>query len=174
MHSHTHNNIYVPICANISTFLHFTCACATTQLKIVEQLQKSHLLSTTSPYRHNTTLQAHNHLIWNIVPMPRNDIEGRKILLRFKELAVEFVHDGKIDVHRVIKPRDWKFKVPRIGQSVGSNWAEIRQLEVTPIWFAHVASGAAIWQVDSESDTHLDDRNFSGYHLHATEFGRDP
>lgn len=95
-------------------------------------------------------------LVRVVVTVPGDDVEGSVVLSGRKEGVVEFAQDavflGCIRVlFVIIKGCNRSLEVTRVGETIGPNRAQLRQLVMALVEFTNVASNRAIGKLDAVS-----------------------
>lgn len=119
-------------------------------------------------------------LVGVVVAVPRDHVKGRVRLGRLVQAV------GELGRHRVrvgpvkrdaaavlVKGRQRRLEVPRVGEPVGPDGAQLRQGEVALVQLQGVAAGRARGQVDGELDAARDHRNLHGPHEQPALLGAD-
>ncbi|MCY1390905.1 hypothetical protein D9M71_57290 [compost metagenome] len=64
-------------------------------------------------------------------------------------------------------------EVPRVGQAVAADGAEVRQAQRGAVVLADIATGAGVQQLDTELHAARDHGDFQGLHIQQAQFGGD-
>ena len=89
----------------------------------------------------------------------------------FPEISAEF-RDEFHRAFRVFKPRDRRFEIARICQTVRADRSEIGQAKLRAVIFADVAARVAVGQLDAEFQTARNHANFARFYFNNSEFGQ--
>jgi hypothetical protein len=106
-----------------------------------------------------------------VIAFPSNYIEGRIIALIFKDLSNVFVHDCPFFL-LILEPSSRSLEVCRIGETVGSDWPQLRQLEMMTEDLRHPALDFLL-NVDGKFNASGNYQNLSGLDHQETIEGFD-
>lgn len=111
-------------------------------------------------------------LVWHVVTMPCNDIEGTVVLLAGEVLATHLVDDLPWVVLGDVVLGLGMEEVTAVCKTIGSERSQFRKLEVRAPDLQDVASCWSLY-VDLESLTALDDADLARLNVQGTELSLD-
>mmetsp|Transcript_9802 Transcript_9802/g.28036 ORF Transcript_9802/g.28036 Transcript_9802/m.28036 type:complete len:322 (+) Transcript_9802:213-1178(+) len=109
-------------------------------------------------------------LVRGIVPVPRHCVKRGEVQLHGEEVPHELVHHGVRALHILI-PGHGSLEVPRVGEAVGTDGTEVRQLEVPLEDLENVATAGAVGEADREAVAALNDSNLPRGHCQEAALG---
>ena len=104
--------------------------------------------------------------------MPTHHIEGRMVHLNLKQVAHKLGNHSLITFDVLISS-DGELEVFGVRQTVRTNWAEVRNLEVAIVHLQDVASRITIRQPNGKDHVTLDHSNLSGFHFQEAKLSLD-
>lgn len=104
--------------------------------------------------------------------MPGDHIERVVVLCTLEKLATKLVHNLPWFLGNLVMCNRTQ-KVPRVSQSIRTQWAQLRQLEAGAPDFEDVSTGGPVWQFHPETETALNNNNLAGLDKERTELGLD-
>jgi len=123
--------------------------------------------------------------IWCIISMPGHNIEWTAIFSILEELTTKLRNDFPLSIFLIFIPTHWSLEVHWVCQTIGADWSEIGQYELSfegltdepsrlqAIFFKLEVLVLEPSKVNSELDSSLDDTYFKWFNDHATKFSCD-
>ena len=112
----------------------------------------------------------HVVLVGRIVAVPGNHVKRRVIDLRAPQPAQD-LGDHFERAFAILVGGDRRKKVPRIGQPVGTDGAQVRQTKALAVVLADVAAGLPVGQLGAELDAARNHRQLAWRSLQNAQFG---
>lgn len=110
-------------------------------------------------------------LAGSVVAVPGDDVERRVVEVGDPEIAEELGDDLEGTVVAVVEGCVRSEEVARVGEAVGSDWAEIGEAERLTVVFEEIAAGLLVEKFDTELDASGNEGDFAGCEVDEAELG---